>query len=327
MKIVPNLQEARREAIQFGTKLKDAGSTEAVKKTLSAKGGNNLQDERTHLRLRDRLLADISAAKPFSAIRLGDGEGNMLFWGIHKDDYPSLARHCMDKIWIIMFGANRPRDENWDDLYDALCAAVLNADYLGLPTLSQHGQCVMALSQPPERGFDIRGKAGVASVWHWFETIGRHKLTDTTTVITNCHVHISFLQFYDALARAAGNLSLITCFPSLLDLLHKKCGVATGETILIPPQAVNIKGTPNDIHFPERYMEIDRQLDSRNLNGRLFFVGAGLAGKPYCDRIKRQGGMAIDVGSLMDVWMGYGVRLYQSAEFVNRHQLSDSHAE
>jgi len=41
-------------------------------------------------------------------------------------------------------------------------------------------------------------------------------------------------------------------------------------------------------------------------NGKLFLVGAGFLGKIYCDLIKRHGGIALDVGSMMDRWAGFG---------------------
>jgi hypothetical protein len=44
-------------------------------------------------------------------------------------------------------------------------------------------------------------------------------------------------------------------------------------------------------------------------------------GKYYCDLIRRRGGMAIDVGSMMDVWVGKSARRYQTAEFIEKHRL------
>lgn len=38
--------------------------------------------------------------------------------------------------------------------------------------------------------------------------------------------------------------------------------------------------------------------------GALFLVGAGPCGKVYCDVIKRRGGIAIDIGSVFDLWAG-----------------------
>ncbi len=46
----------------------------------------------------------------------------------------------------------------------------------------------------------------------------------------------------------------------------------------------------------------------RPLNGKLFLVAGGILGKFYCGRIKGSGGVAIDVGSLVDMWMGAETR-------------------
>lgn len=50
--------------------------------------------------------------------------------------------------------------------------------------------------------------------------------------------------------------------------------------------------------------------------GAVFLVAAGLLGKVYCHRIHRLGGIAIDVGSVVDAWMGFGTRpgLYTQPE-------------
>ncbi|MGC9419496.1 MAG: hypothetical protein ACP5EN_11065, partial [Rhodovulum sp.] len=38
--------------------------------------------------------------------------------------------------------------------------------------------------------------------------------------------------------------------------------------------------------------------------GDVWLVGAGIWGKLCCDRIRRQGGIAIDIGSVFDLWVG-----------------------
>ena len=47
-------------------------------------------------------------------------------------------------------------------------------------------------------------------------------------------------------------------------------------------------------------------------------VGAGALGKGYCNEIKRQGGIAIDLGSRFDHWLGY-----QTRDIVLRPETSD----
>jgi len=45
--------------------------------------------------------------------------------------------------------------------------------------------------------------------------------------------------------------------------------------------------------------------------GRLVLVGAGYAGKVIVGEAKRRGGIALDLGSIFDHWMGAHTRSYQ----------------
>ncbi len=42
--------------------------------------------------------------------------------------------------------------------------------------------------------------------------------------------------------------------------------------------------------------------------GQVFFVGAGICGKVYCDVIARRGGIALDIGAVCDAWLGIPTR-------------------
>ncbi len=50
--------------------------------------------------------------------------------------------------------------------------------------------------------------------------------------------------------------------------------------------------------------------------GALFLIGAGFCGKIYADAIRRRGGLALDVGSLMDLWAGRFTRPYMDFETI-----------
>jgi len=41
--------------------------------------------------------------------------------------------------------------------------------------------------------------------------------------------------------------------------------------------------------------------------GRVYLVGAGILGKMYCDVIKQRGGVAIDIGAVIDGWARRGL--------------------
>jgi hypothetical protein len=48
--------------------------------------------------------------------------------------------------------------------------------------------------------------------------------------------------------------------------------------------------------------------------GELYLVAAGIVGKIYCDMIKSLGGVAIDIGSVADLWMDVPSRHFNAAE-------------
>jgi hypothetical protein len=60
-------------------------------------------------------------------------------------------------------------------------------------------------------------------------------------------------------------------------------------------------------HFRGRFKEVCEEL-TVNYRGELFLVAAGFLGKFYCDLIKSRGGIAIDVGSIVDYWLGHDTR-------------------
>jgi hypothetical protein len=115
-------------------------------------------------------------------------------------------------------------------------------------------------------------------------------------------------------------VSAVTCYLELLEVLEQKYGCRKGLLIKIPPQSANIKATPEEIHYPDRYQVIRESLAAMDLSGHTFLVGAGLLGKIYCAAIKRAGGIAIDIGSLIDVLVGKSARRWHTAEVLERYK-------
>ena len=64
--------------------------------------------------------------------------------------------------------------------------------------------------------------------------------------------------------------------------------------------------------LPEVLDEIIGQLNG-DLAGRLVIVGAGYAGKCIVQAARERGGVALDLGSVLDYWLGIATRSYQIA--------------
>ncbi|WP_371375757.1 hypothetical protein [Thalassotalea aquiviva] len=56
-------------------------------------------------------------------------------------------------------------------------------------------------------------------------------------------------------------------------------------------------------HYPTAYYELSTKIDVK-YPGMVFIVGAGIVGKGYCQTIKERGGIALDLGGVVDAWVG-----------------------
>lgn len=315
--------EAIPEAREYGSFLRE--QQEALLKTdqLARIGSMNMTAWGAHPALLESLNSDIQRQKPFSLIRLGDGEGNVLFWGFRRIGYPRLARFCMDNIWLMMFGRSGQTDD-FCKLHEEMRLAIRGADYLGMAQIASYEQSIAHLCDCPDNALDIRGQAGAATVWDWISGNMEQRTDGGGPVLINAWFHTELTPVaLRGLLGAATRLSLITCHSTLLDRFVLTFGVRPGSTYLIPPQYSNANQGHDVAHYPDRFGQIAADLASRDLTGELFLVGAGIVGKIYCNLIKKQGGMAIDAGSMMDVWMGLGVRQYQDPPFIEKHRLPE----
>jgi hypothetical protein len=127
------------------------------------------------------------------------------------------------------------------------------------------------------------------------------------------HVHID-LHLGGALERvirSAGAVSVISCLQEIPALVTERFGITDVEFHRIPGE----KGSSRVLgeaavagsHYPEVFNQLNAQL-SKPHNGRLFLIAGGLLGKIYAATVRRHGGIALDVGSLVDAWTGHATR-------------------
>jgi hypothetical protein len=67
-------------------------------------------------------------------------------------------------------------------------------------------------------------------------------------------------------------------------------------------------GAETEPHWPDGFHRVMESLEVTE-RGQPFLIGAGFLGKIYCHRVKELGGVAIDVGSLLDAWSEVDSRL------------------
>jgi hypothetical protein len=226
---------------------------------------------------------------PFSVIRIGDGEGIIL--GYPKHTSKEKINKRLDK-W---FGSSNMTEVNKLWFADALREACKNADMLGVPGM-RHDKL----------NRDWRNVK---------QYVSEYNLSNDKQDVfcMDCTIDIQTEHKYYELLVGVNRLYCISC-RELSEKISKSFSIPAVETFLIPPQNVpyrTVQGMPvaESRHYPDLYNLALRWIEQRALNN-LFFVGAGGLGKIYCDYIKRQGGMALDVGSLFDGWAGLQTRSY-----------------
>lgn len=267
-------------------------------------------DRRTAAELAALIGERIEAREPFALMRLGDGEGACLL--DIEEEFPDLYRAVLARTLGLHFG---PRDYTLGDFAfwrNSIDEAISHADVLACPTLAI---CQPLLDEPPA---DIRGTVGViGAAAHLVDRRG----SLAARLFEGGHAHLALLPHYAGLLRGR-RVNLVTCYgEGWSDRLARAFDCAVEGVTVIPGQAVNEKQGLAAPLYPGEYDRIVAEIAARAEPGVVWLVAAGLAGKAFCAIAAAGGAVALDVGSVMDVWYGRGVRPYQTSAFVEKHAL------
>lgn len=216
-----------------------------------------------------RAIECLRVGRPFSAIRLGDGEGRVLLWptGIERED---LDKHL--RFW---FGRDDIDDRQLHVWKSRLTCAIWNADAVGY----YHGD-------------------GRNRYWRAARTYAQLK-PGIIVGENSLHRELWDSRLLHKIVAAAEDVVVVTC--------REAAFLGDVVTISVPEEA-HTSGTFND--HPEKFSSIRGLVRREAGPGALVLVGAGLFGKIYCDDAKQGGAVAIDVGSLFDMWAGVQSRSY-----------------
>ncbi|WP_237481378.1 class I SAM-dependent methyltransferase [Lichenibacterium dinghuense] len=254
-----------------------------------------------------RIEAHLAERRPFSLIRLGDGEARFLIAarrGLCPDISDAEAGAIGSVVWHNWFG------RDWADADPAAVAdlatsyeeAVAQADIVGASDSTRLRQ-------------DTGHYGYLAAQERWLRGIGTSR---PSLAWTSAFVHQDLdraAPFLASLLQGRRTVGLISPHPRLAERLRRRFGIGTVVSHVIPGEG-RLPGTirgPNAVgHFPDLYGRLLATIEVPE-PGCLFLVAGGLLGKIYCARIKALGGVAIDVGALVDAWMGYNTRSGQLA--------------
>lgn len=256
----------------------------------------------------------LNATSPFSLIRLGDGEGLLLSISEQSPevDFKYLCKHLgPDNVNLeaLLHLKQRliesVRGADTIGVRDDIVNVAFEPDDLSLP----HGRFLEKFKghfhlREVEKTIDYAGARRLALL---HKNLGNLELREDTRFCSawfHYDYHISG-ELFKVLFQQE-RVGLISCRSRLPALLEDMFGVSV-EFYEIPDMYQNLS---SDKVYPGYVEKLEGLLNQKLVDapGLLFLVGGGLYGKLYCELIKSQGGIALDLGSLLDAWLGISSR-------------------
>ena len=291
----------------------DPAAAQFVEKTIDLLGGyeNALLDtdisraqaadfvSEMRTRLRDRV--------PTALIRVGDAESNALTYDA------AFARHAESDAAereIVWWG--RAIDESARaKLARAVLEAMRDADVLGIPTLER----ILRDVKPERREFlgNTRAGRGIRAVLRALGEGGA--LSNPRALITSAHIQhdLGEWNLYPDLFDGLHDIVAVSCHAGLPEAFRKRFDATIAQNIVVPPRHASLASfgmtEMGPKILPEVLDETIAQLPA-DLGGRMVIVGAGYAGKVIVQEAKKRGALALDLGSVLDYWIGASTRSY-----------------
>lgn len=253
----------------------------------------------------EMILTAVRERRPFSMVRLGDGEAAWLnFDAYDEGKFSEMHRQNRTEFLIDWFGSEKLID---DDGFLSFSRRLQNAfpghDLIGIPPRSRIDLEAEHLS--------VRGVSTIINSFRFL-----HLLDGANRGVLTCSnsINLSLLfetNFYQNLFRHGGRFGIITSQPSLADKMREH-GIDIAYSYVVPGDSRNFHrtsdGTP-ECQYPDHVTRIDAELSSSDLGGIVFIVAAGYVGKKYLSTVRDRGGIALDAGSAADHWAKYGLTI------------------
>ena len=247
----------------------------------------------------------INRQQPTSMIRLGDGEGNYLEYPDFIEHHQSEDQRFIQRVWWGDTNLSKADTKQQNQTLEDFHNSVKNADIIGIPPVRR----LLRTFDPLLLGNgELNSNTrGLISVAHSVCTLNKKE-----KIFTSCHVHtdLELWNCYTEIFESLQSISIISCHEQLEDYVRNTFGIKSVRSYTIPAESRFQRMFDQESgidHFPTYFNHLTSRIPSIS-KGQVFLVGAGFLGKIYCDLIKRNGGIALDVGSLMDRWTGFQTR-------------------
>jgi tetratricopeptide (TPR) repeat protein len=257
-----------------------------------------------------RIVHDhLATGRPLSLIRLGDGEANALTYDAAFADRFAEDSAVREKIW---WGRTLV-PESRAQLAAHVQAAASRADALGFPTREWLLRDVRLDSgQPLSQTKTGRGLLAIMATLE--AAIESGILAGRILVSAHIPQDLHRWDLYGELLDGVSEMIVVSCHSHVPDAIQNRFGVHVVKHVAVPPGDATLEMQHRQLEDDEvPPASVARALEQLGdwPRGRLVLVGAGYAGKLIIDEARQRGGVALDVGSIFDRWVGLNTRSYQ----------------
>jgi hypothetical protein len=249
------------------------------------------------------VFSAIDQNRPFSMIRLGDGEGSWLKMSTYDEcRFPSMYRANRTSFLEDWFGSDDLiSDDGFLQFGGTLQATYKGHDLIGIPPLAR--------LDLEESYISVRGISAAMNTFR-FLNILKSPNTGLRFCSNSVNMALNFdTTFFAELFRKVTRIGVITSQPGLARMLSER-GIEVVRFDLIPGDSRNFHvgsdGKP-ECQYPSYVNRVNAELSAMNLEGIVFLVAGGYVGKTYLQTIRQQGGIAIDIGAVADHWIHHGL--------------------
>lgn len=236
----------------------------------------------------DKIMQNKNRGVPFFLLRVGDGETIMMCpdkkeW---KHDYD---RMCHNHLGYVL--------EEQDGIYikNIIEESILNADVLGLAPKSHREKNVFWDEQHAlVKNLQSKNEA------------------NTTIAVKYCsldiHIHLLECGLLNKILSKIDEVVIISSRDLKNDISERYPNLKNIEYYLTPGEYAYEENGEKSKLYPELYTDIVRKIYEKDRKGQICLFGAGFIGKGFGSHFKKAGGIALDIGSVFDLWEGKRTR-------------------
>lgn len=260
--------------------------------------------------IEQKILSSIENKTPYSLVRFYDGEGAFYKAENWSNDF------LIDRM-TYYFGAGEYTKDDAIAIRDGMLQSLYSANLVGIPNLDivdkiQDFMFAFTQGEIDKLPYIRKRYSDTIDCNSAWRILSSFEMVITSLVFESSYttkdIHYDMVKS-GVIYKILGSLSQVNIISSMEvgPYLEKVFNLQANE-IKIPKRALDVDLTKGTNHFPNVFNKVLNELGTRDLTGEVFLVGAGPLGKIYCNVIKENGGIALDLGAIFDSWVNFHTR-------------------